>query len=299
MNFDTGSKKLIRLYDREFWVNLEFPEIKVVQFLDKVEFREDGCWIFTGGKVGGYGRFNWQNFAVPAHRFSYQMLVGSIAPGKHLHHECNTPSCVNPAHLTPVDPRVHAKELTPNSITAISAAATICPNGHELVAENVQWTKQGKRRCKACLSEWRKKQYKAKPRPPRTHCKYGHELTPENSYEYMGKVQCRRCHANLTNRQYHDGRDKSPTWRCGHEKSEENTHRDKLGRGRCAQCFWEERGRKKEFCKKGHRYEDVGVYVQMVEGRERRFCKACANETAKKRYEKQKAERQKRRKNEP
>jgi hypothetical protein len=30
-------------------------------------------------------------------------------------------------------------------------------------------------------------------RPPRTHCRHGHELTPENQYHYKGGVQCRAC----------------------------------------------------------------------------------------------------------
>lgn len=36
----------------------------------------------------------------------------------------------------------------------------------------------------------------------KTHCKWGHELTPENSYGYKGRRQCKQC-ARLAARGIH------------------------------------------------------------------------------------------------
>lgn len=61
-----------------------------------------GCWLWTGLKVAGYGRFSIQNKGIGAHRVSYEALIGAIPDGLELDHLCRVPSCVNPLHLEPV-----------------------------------------------------------------------------------------------------------------------------------------------------------------------------------------------------
>ena len=72
-----------------------------VRFWEKVR-KGDDCWIWTGCLAGnGYGHF-WPipgGRPVPAHRYSYLALVGSIPEGKLVCHHCDTPLCVNPDHL--------------------------------------------------------------------------------------------------------------------------------------------------------------------------------------------------------
>ena len=71
-----------------------------------------GCWIYVGGTtkngyaVVGEGRNGWHY----GHRLSYQRLVGPIPKGHRLHHECETPLCVNPDHLKPTTAKSHAIE---------------------------------------------------------------------------------------------------------------------------------------------------------------------------------------------
>lgn len=63
---------------------------------------ESGCWIFTGAwDGGGYGMVSTTHGQAPAkaHRVIYEAEVGPIPEGMHVCHRCDTPPCVNPAHL--------------------------------------------------------------------------------------------------------------------------------------------------------------------------------------------------------
>jgi hypothetical protein len=58
-----------------------------------------GCWLWTGHKDRfGYGRFTIAKRSCAAHRVAWAMASGE--PGSsHVLHRCDTPACVNPAHL--------------------------------------------------------------------------------------------------------------------------------------------------------------------------------------------------------
>lgn len=82
------------------------------RFWEKVSVG-DGCWIWLSA-IGsrGYGVF-WKNSesrSVFAHRFSYEIHKGPIPDGAVLMHSCDTPACVNPAHLTPGTVRDNAMD---------------------------------------------------------------------------------------------------------------------------------------------------------------------------------------------
>ncbi len=61
---------------------------------------DTGCWLWTGG-VGekGYGRFWYKGKTIQAHRCSWMLHNGPIPKGLLVCHHCDTPGCVNPAHL--------------------------------------------------------------------------------------------------------------------------------------------------------------------------------------------------------
>lgn len=113
------------------------------------------CWMWTAAKNQGYGIFwngehrdNGSDILVPAHRFSYELLVGSIPLNFHIDHLCRNPSCVNPAHLEPVTCRENL--LRGQTIYAANAAKTMCPKGHDFDAENTYLSKRNERKCRTC-----------------------------------------------------------------------------------------------------------------------------------------------------
>lgn len=78
-------------------------DIDLVKFWERVDRSFEspgGCWTWTGGKdQDGYGRMAIGHRRVPAHRVSYIVEHGSIPRGLHILHRCDTPACVNAAHL--------------------------------------------------------------------------------------------------------------------------------------------------------------------------------------------------------
>jgi len=66
-----------------------------------VEIASNGCWLWNSfcGK-DGYGQVSiGGGKSARAHRISYVDFIGPIPPGLYVCHSCDTPQCVNPAHL--------------------------------------------------------------------------------------------------------------------------------------------------------------------------------------------------------
>lgn len=79
---------------------------RFLSFVDDV----DGCSLWNGGTYAtGYGEFTIGGQSIYAHRHAYELFVGPIPDGHHLHHECEVKACVNPDHLTPLTPAEHRK----------------------------------------------------------------------------------------------------------------------------------------------------------------------------------------------
>lgn len=60
-----------------------------------------GCWIWLQrADRDGYGRMRGLNKTeIGAHRWSYKLFVGEVPDEVRVLHRCDTPICVNPAHL--------------------------------------------------------------------------------------------------------------------------------------------------------------------------------------------------------
>jgi hypothetical protein len=78
------------------------------------------CWPWRGyRRRGGYGLFNVSRtrWAVAAHRFAYEDLIGPIPEGLDIDHLCRNPSCVNPWHMEPVPRAVNVARANTNRST--------------------------------------------------------------------------------------------------------------------------------------------------------------------------------------
>ncbi|MFD9211610.1 HNH endonuclease signature motif containing protein [Streptomyces sp. NPDC059544] len=119
------------------------------RFWAKVTIDPSGCLLWTAGKSGsGYGRFFHGTRFVQAHRFAYTALVGSIPEGLQLDHLCRQRACVAPDHLEPVTPRTNL--LRGVGPSAVHAATTKCPQGHEYSDANTYRAPSGWRQCRTC-----------------------------------------------------------------------------------------------------------------------------------------------------
>lgn len=113
-----------------------------VRFWAKVAIG-DGCWEWTARREPkGYGRFHDGARRVMAHRFAYELLVGSIPDGLELDHLCLNTSCVNPAHLEAVTGEENRRRQ--------HSRLTECKRGHQFDAANTIHRADGRRRCRAC-----------------------------------------------------------------------------------------------------------------------------------------------------
>ena len=74
---------LMEKFSKRFWAMVE---------------KADGCWLWTGSGTR-YGKMKVAGKEVMAHRISWELEYGPITDGLFVLHRCDTPKCVNPAHL--------------------------------------------------------------------------------------------------------------------------------------------------------------------------------------------------------
>jgi hypothetical protein len=145
-----------------------------------------GCWLWTGScDSGGYPLTGVRHLGV--HRALYEMYIGGIEEGFHIHHRCGNKRCINPNHLEQLSGYAHRH---------LRAERTHCKNGHEYAVDGFWLTKGGYRICKVCA----RLRLGQDPRgghtsTRQTHCKRGHEFTKENTtWLNDGRHRvCRKC----------------------------------------------------------------------------------------------------------
>ena len=77
-----------------------WPGSAVERFFSHVR-KTDGCWFWIGANNETYGLFWWSEYKrkVGAHCASHMLFLGPVPDGLDVCHSCDTPLCVNPAHL--------------------------------------------------------------------------------------------------------------------------------------------------------------------------------------------------------
>lgn len=71
--------------------------------MDQKTDKTGNCHLWIGSRVGMYGQIKVGGRNTLAHRAAYELRNGTIADHVHVLHSCDTPLCVNPAHLFPGD----------------------------------------------------------------------------------------------------------------------------------------------------------------------------------------------------
>lgn len=102
-----------------------------------------GCWEWASPpSSSGYcsftatpGQQGIDGKTLLVHRWSYEFLVGPIAPGLQLDHLCRNKVCVNPSHLEPV--------TAAENFARMLDARDLCKRGHEYIG----------RTCKVCRAQ--------------------------------------------------------------------------------------------------------------------------------------------------
>ena len=71
------------------------------------------CWLWTGAKDrDGYGVIADGPKTLAAHRVSFELHHRPLPPRSVIMHSCDTPACVNPAHLSIGSKRANADDMT-------------------------------------------------------------------------------------------------------------------------------------------------------------------------------------------
>lgn len=167
-----------------------------------------GCWEWQGATTKGYGSVSVSGRLARTHRVTYEAMRAEIPGGLVLDHLCRVPLCCNPWHLEPVTHRVNV--LRGESLFAVRARQTHCPQGHLYNEANTRMTPQGHRVCRTCHREKRRVSfgYQGNPMPAdRTHCAQGHPFDEANTrVTPRGSRACRACARERARASYQKGR---------------------------------------------------------------------------------------------
>ncbi|MUN41437.1 HNH endonuclease [Actinomadura litoris] len=127
----------------------------VDDFWSQVEKTHDyGCWLWTGkADPKGYGRWKSKHLA---HREAWRRERGPIPDGIWILHHCDTPPCVNPAHLYPGTVVENVRDAVARGRAYRPPRKTHCPRGHAKEGDNLVVVHQQGRevhRCRTCENE--------------------------------------------------------------------------------------------------------------------------------------------------
>ena len=107
----------------------------------------------------GYGRVKVNNTDSRVHRAFYEIWHGvKLRTDEVLLHECDNPRCFAPHHLKIGSQADNIRDMDEKGRrVSANTSVTHCPYGHEYTAGNTVVYKDGKRRCRACMLNQRKR----------------------------------------------------------------------------------------------------------------------------------------------
>lgn len=117
----------------------------VSRFFRRVEFNENGCWLWPTRDRLGYGQFGIGERKYLAHRVAYIIAHGEIPPGCEIDHICNERACCNPLHLQALTTREHIDQTVERR--------SACRSGHTYVDGSWFVNHSGRRECRICARE--------------------------------------------------------------------------------------------------------------------------------------------------
>lgn len=128
-------------------------ELKAALDINSVPEPNTGCILWTASYRGAehkkYGVLHFRGKNIAAHRASWIAHVGKIPHGIFVCHKCDTPLCINPAHLFLGTPKDNARDMSVKGRSR-GQKITHCPAGHSLSGINLYTSPRGLRGCKAC-----------------------------------------------------------------------------------------------------------------------------------------------------
>lgn len=120
------------------------------------------CWLWTAADNGhGYGQF-WPGVA---HVFSWILENGAVPDGLELDHLCRVRLCVRPSHLEPVTRQVNMDRIPAFArfdIGTLNRTKDTCPQGHPYDEANTYHTRGGRRHCRECDRQKKRRAYAAR-----------------------------------------------------------------------------------------------------------------------------------------
>ena len=133
----------------------------VDRVMEKVVYADDGCWLFTGARVNGYGHVRGEDGRLAmAHRVVFLASGRTIPDGLDLDHRCHSEdkeckggptcvhrACVNPDHLEPV---TRQENVLRGRLRDRWQNNTECGKGHSL---EDAYRYGNRRQCRTCTQE--------------------------------------------------------------------------------------------------------------------------------------------------
>lgn len=131
--------------------------------LVRLEMSPDGCWLWPGALVDGYGntRVTGRPGTHLVHRVVYEALVGRIPASLTLDHLCRVRRCANPLHVEPVTQRENW--FRGQAPSRQNVDKTTCPKGHPYDTTWSNGDGRRGRRCRECERVRGRAKYAANP----------------------------------------------------------------------------------------------------------------------------------------